>query len=58
MAIHRQNLDDNAIKSDRDKAQKRMTIHRANPDDNRITAEQQSDQKQKKYCTKIVMIIQ
>ena len=48
MTIHRANRDDNAIISDRDRAQKRMAIHRANRDDNRIKADQQSDQNRKK----------
>ena len=48
MIIHRANRDDNAIKSDRDRAQKRMAIHRANLDDNRIKADQQTDQNRKK----------
>ena len=45
MTIHRANRDDNAIKSDRSKAQKRKTIHWANRDNNRINADQQSEQK-------------
>ena len=48
MIIHRANRDDNAIKSDRDWAQKRMAIHQANLDDNRIKADQQTDQNRKK----------
>ena len=48
MTIHQENRVENAIKSDRDKAQKRMTIHRENRGNNRIKADQQSDQKQKK----------
>ena len=40
------------IKSDRDKAQKRMTMHRANRDDNEIKADQKRDQKRKKAMRK------
>ena len=48
MTVHWANCDDNAIKSDRDKAEKRMAIHWANRYDNIIKADQQRDQKTKK----------
>ena len=41
----RKALDNNAIKFDRDKAQKRMTIHRANRDDNAIKPDRNNAQK-------------
>ena len=43
MTIHQANRDNNAIKCDRDKTQKRMTKHGANHDDNTIKADQKSD---------------
>ena len=48
MIIHRANRDNNAIKSDRNKVQKRMITHRTNRDDNTIKTDKKSSQKAKK----------